>query len=152
MTRPATVARAGGPAARLNASAERTPARSRAWRFKASGWRPGDAWLGWGTGLFGQPQPPPVSIERIRRELRQAPPAITQADLKYFVQVYGQAPKIELFIRKEESVGAVPWGAPTHQDFLNLWTPEAFRAPAVDFNALLRWLAQQASKKKDGGG
>ncbi len=104
------------------------------------------------TAARVQPQPPPVSIERIRRELRQAPPAITQADLKYFVQVYGQAPKIELFIRKEESVGAVPWGAPTHQDFLNLWTPEAFRAPAVDFNALLRWLAQQASKKKDGGG
>ena len=43
--------------------------------------------------------------------------------------------------------GPVPYGAPTHRDMLNEMTPVEFRAPVMDFNALLRWLTDKASKK-----
>ena len=92
---------------------------------------------------------PPVSIERIQRGLRQAPPAISQSDLKYFVQVYGQSPKIELFTKQDQlQRGPAPYGAPTHAEFRQLWTPQEFRAPVMDLNAFLMWLMQQVEKKK----
>ncbi len=92
---------------------------------------------------------PPVSVDRIQRGLRQAPPVISQSDLKYFVQVYGQSPRIELFTKEDQlQHGPAPYGAPTHSEFRQLWTPQEFRAPVMDLNAFLMWLMQQIEKKK----
>ncbi len=93
----------------------------------------------------------PVSLDRIRAGLRQAPPIISPAEYRYFVQVYGASPTIELFTKEDQvEHGPAPYGAPTHQDFLTLWTPEAFRAPPMDLAAVMRWIAGQLQKK--GGG
>ncbi len=91
--------------------------------------------------------PLPVSLDRIRAALRQAPPVITTAELRYYVQVYGQSPKIELFTKSDElEHGPAPYGPPTHREFLDLWTPQEFRTPAMDMSALMRWINEQLQK------
>ena len=93
----------------------------------------------------------PVSLLRIQRQLRHATVREERDGLKlrYFVDVYGEAPPIELFIKGENLVtGPVPYGAPTHQEILNVITPQEFRAPVMDFRALFDWLAKKQKKEK----
>lgn len=91
----------------------------------------------------------PIDLQRIQRQLRQSTIRETRngLNLRYFVDVYGQAPRIEFFTREENLLtGPVPYGGPTHQDVLQVITPQEHRAPVMDFNALLRWLAEKAKK------
>jgi hypothetical protein len=93
----------------------------------------------------------PVSVERISRELRQS--AVREErdgmNLRYFVEVYAQAPRIQLFTPQDNLLnGPVPYGAPTHREILDVITPREFRSPAMDFNALFYWLANKAKKDK----
>jgi len=86
----------------------------------------------------------PINIERIHRQLRQTTVREERdgLNLRYIVDVYGQAPRLELFTKKDNlREGAVPYGAPTHQDMLNVMTPQEYRAPAADFTSLLRWFS-----------
>jgi hypothetical protein len=91
----------------------------------------------------------PISLERIQRELREPREQETRdgLNLRYLVQIYGAAPPIDIF-NKEDNLknGPVPYGAPTHQDMLEVMTPKEYRAPAMDFSALLRWLADKTKK------
>jgi hypothetical protein len=92
----------------------------------------------------------PVSILRIQRQLRHE--AIREQrdglKLRYYVEVYGQAPPLELFTKEDNLVtGPVPYGAPTHQEILNVITPQPFRTPVMDFRALIDWLAKRKEKK-----
>ena len=92
----------------------------------------------------------PLNLNRIQRELRQS--AIREErqglNLRYVVEVYGQAPSI-VFFRPDANLvhGPVPYGAPTHRDMIEQVTPKEYRAPAADFGALLRWLADRARKR-----
>ena len=43
--------------------------------------------------------------------------------------------------------GPVPYGAPSHREFIEHNTPIEYRAPAANFAALLAWLAEKANKK-----
>lgn len=91
----------------------------------------------------------PVNVARIHRGLRQSTvrEEFEGFRLKYFVDVYGQSPRLELFTRQDNLVnGPVPYGAPTHGQILEAITPKEYRAPAADFGALIRWLAD---RKKD---
>jgi len=91
----------------------------------------------------------PININRIHRQLRQTTVREERdgLNLRYIVDVFGQAPKLELFTKQDNlREGAVPYGAPTHQDMLNMMTPQEYRAPAADFSNLLRWF-QGKSKK-----
>jgi hypothetical protein len=91
----------------------------------------------------------PININRIHRQLRQTTVREERdgLNLRYVVDVFGQAPKLELFTKQDNlREGAVPYGAPTHQDMLNMMTPQEYRAPAADFSSLLRWF-QGKSKK-----
>jgi len=86
----------------------------------------------------------PINVERIHRQLRQTTVREERdgLNLRYIVDVYGQAPRLELFTKKDNlREGAVPYGAPTHQDMLNVMTPQEYRAPAADFTSLLRWFS-----------
>ena len=89
----------------------------------------------------------PVSIERLQRHLRRS--AIRDEsvglNLRYIIDVFGQAPPI-VFLPPDSNLefGPVPYGAPTHADFLKHITPQEYRAPAADFGALFRWLADRA--------
>ncbi|MBI3047585.1 MAG: hypothetical protein HYY76_04675, partial [Acidobacteria bacterium] len=68
-------------------------------------------------------------------------------NLRYTVEVYGQAPPIVLFGPEANlESGPVPYGAPTHRDMIEHVTPREFRAPAADLSALIRWLAERAHK------
>lgn len=91
----------------------------------------------------------PISVSRIQRELQRS--AIRDEseglNLRYVVDVFGQAPPIRLFAPEPNLFsGPTPHGAPTHQDMLNQMTPREFRSPAADLNALLRWLADRARR------
>ncbi|MCC7034109.1 MAG: hypothetical protein IT179_14905 [Acidobacteria bacterium] len=95
-----------------------------------------------------------VSLSRIQKQLRVSA-AREQASgtpfrLEYQVQVYGAAPRIDVIEDFDISAGApLRYGAPTHQEFLNHWTPQAFRSPAVPFSALAGWALFQLVKRAD---
>lgn len=89
----------------------------------------------------------PVNLNRIRNQLREST-VRDESDglrLRYVVDVFGQAPRIELFGNRDFSLtGPAPYGAPTHNDILQLITPQEHRAPAANFGNLFRWLADKA--------
>lgn len=110
-----------------------------------------------------QVQPPPfealgVSLDRIKRELRQLPPSTAKTPLKleYYVEVVGDAPPILLFKPGELSTGPTPYGAPTHSDVLELFTPIEFRSPSMPISTiaimgiqkLLAWEADRARARR----
>jgi hypothetical protein len=93
----------------------------------------------------------PVDVARVLRGLRQTTIREERDGLrlKYFIDVYGQAPPIELFTRQDNlRNGPVPYGAPTHNEILRMITPQEYRAPVADFSALIRWLSDKAKDKK----
>lgn len=92
----------------------------------------------------------PVSLKRIRLQLSDAPPTKRfNLKIEETVQVVGVAPPMQLWSpeRAKLAFGPVPYGAPTHKDFINLHTPEEFRNYPMDLNALLQWLMEQFHKK-----
>jgi len=93
----------------------------------------------------------PVNLERIQRQLQQATVRQNQDGLRldFVVDVYGRAPRIELWAPEPNLMtGPAPYGAPTHRQIIEQITPQEFRAPAADFSALFRWLADKAKDKK----
>jgi len=113
--------------------------------------------IGVASTTFAQ-QPPKVDptrlgidLSRIQHDLRQA--ASTQSEnhglkVRYTVDVYGQAPRIELFTSKDNlQSGPAPYGGPTHQEMINHVTPQEYRAPAADLASLFRWLSDKTSRK-----
>jgi hypothetical protein len=95
-----------------------------------------------------------VSLDRIRRELRQAE-ARDQSDnhglkLEFTVQVIGRAPRINL-LEGFPLTGPVPGSAPSHREVVDFLTPQAFRSPVVPISNMASWAAQklwQRSKKQ----
>ena len=91
----------------------------------------------------------PVDLERIQRQLQQTSTREEQdgLNLRYYVNVTTQAPPLVIFGPADNLAnGPVPYGGPTHKEMLEQMTPKEFRAPAADFSALLRWLAERAQK------
>ena len=90
----------------------------------------------------------PIDMNRIRRKL--AGVTIEEEreglNLRYLIEVYAPAPKVELFTPNGDPnfwSGPAPYGAPTHRDMINLWTPKEHRAPAADFSGVLKWLTDR---------
>ena len=91
----------------------------------------------------------PLDLQRIERQLRRNRDReeFDGVRLRYFVDVFGQSPRIELFAPEENlSTGPVPWGAPTHNDMLQQVTPKEFRSPPMDLSAVMRWLSEKVGK------
>ena len=73
--------------------------------------------------------PAGASLRRIRRLLRETPPARPDGTpsllkLEYYIQVVGQAPRVDFF--KEFKIGpatAVQYGPMTHSEFLRMTAP-----------------------------
>jgi hypothetical protein len=92
----------------------------------------------------------PIDLERIQRQLRQATVREEHdgLNLRYIVDVFGQAPRIDLFPDRQTLLtGPVPYGAPTHRQMIEMITPQEFRAPAADLGGLFRWLADKSKDK-----
>jgi hypothetical protein len=94
-----------------------------------------------------------VSFERIKRELRETPPAPRKSSvlhLEFHVEVYGKAPKIDLLAGVDlRPTGAVRYGGMTHREFLDVTTPEAFKSPPADLLSLFTLAIQQLVKKQE---
>ncbi|MET0166389.1 MAG: hypothetical protein ABW318_15460 [Vicinamibacterales bacterium] len=93
----------------------------------------------------------PIDVGRIQRELRLSTERNENEglQLRYFVDVYGQAPPIVIFGPEDNLVeGPVPYGAPTHREMVNQNTPIDYRPMAWDLNSLYRWLSQRMKKNK----
>jgi hypothetical protein len=93
----------------------------------------------------------PIDVSRIHRELRQTTESEQRngINLRYVIDVYGNAPPINILDPKRDNLvnGPVPYGGPTHQQMLQIMTPQEFRAPTADFGALIRWLSDKAKDK-----
>ncbi|HUQ88248.1 MAG TPA: hypothetical protein VM096_11855 [Vicinamibacterales bacterium] len=92
-----------------------------------------------------------VDLARIKRGLRVAETKEkTSSDglrLNFSVQVYGQAPRIDVLQGIDLFNGAVPGTAPSHNQMIEFWTPEIYRSPTMPVSALAFWAAQQIWKK-----
>ncbi|MBI2833148.1 MAG: hypothetical protein HYX76_01815 [Acidobacteria bacterium] len=96
-----------------------------------------------------------ISVDRIRRKLAQTPPreisTVNGLRIEYYIDVYGKPYTLDVLKGFDLQTGAVQYGPPTHTEFLNLVTPQEFRAPAADMLTpamlLLQWLAKKAQKK-----
>ncbi len=112
--------------------------------------------LGLTTGAAAQQQQStvdvsrlPIDLQRIQRQLKQSSSREERdgLNLRYVIDVYGKAPRIELLTPGENlKYGPVPNTAPSHSDMMEFWTPKEFRSPAMDFSALMRWLADRNKK------
>jgi hypothetical protein len=91
-----------------------------------------------------------VSIDRIRRELSDASEE-TRLDsglkLSFRIEVFGQAPPLDIIGDFDVVSGPVPGSAPSHREVIEFLTPEEFRAPAASFSNLFVWAAQKLSER-----
>ena len=92
-----------------------------------------------------------VSLARIQKGLRIASAAeqvsTTPLHLEFQVQVFGQAPAINVLHGIDLLNGAVPGTAPSHREVIDFLTPQIFRTPALPISALAGWAIQQLSKR-----
>jgi hypothetical protein len=91
----------------------------------------------------------PIDVQRIQRSLESSRVREERdgLNLRYFVDVFAEAPQIELFTREDNLLnGPVPFGAPTHREMIYMMTPPEFRSPVMDFGGLLRWLSDKSKK------
>jgi hypothetical protein len=94
-----------------------------------------------------------VDLSRIKRELSE-PESEESGDsplrLRFNVQVIGIAPKVDV-MRGFPLDGPIPYGGPTHQEFLSVVTPKEYRGGVFPIYSLAVLAAQkigQYSKKK----
>jgi hypothetical protein len=93
----------------------------------------------------------PIDLGRIQRELRQSAERDENEGLRlrYFVDVYGQAPPLVIFGPEDNLVeGPVPYGAPTHREMIQQNTPIDYRPIPWDLNSAFRWLSERLKKNK----
>jgi hypothetical protein len=95
-----------------------------------------------------------VSMSRIQRGLRlsegREQSSGTPFKIEYQIQVFGTAPRLDLLKDFDFSPNApLSYGAPTHSEFLNHWTPQAYRSPPADFGALAGWALFQLAKRSE---
>jgi hypothetical protein len=100
----------------------------------------------------------PVSLDRIQRALA-APPAIELKEQHpvFRLEVFGRKPTIEDILGERFWVGPTPYGGMTHQDYLNMVTPQlvqpyaGFTGGHLVAQAALtlaeQWALKQAIKK-----
>jgi hypothetical protein len=92
-----------------------------------------------------------VDLSRIKKGLRVAETRekLTTDGLRlnYSIQVYGQAPRIDVLKDIDLFNGGVPGSAPSHNQMIEFWTPAIYRSPTMPVSALAFWAAQQIWQK-----
>jgi hypothetical protein len=94
-----------------------------------------------------------MNLARVHRQLQRTieRERLQGATLRYNIDVFARAPRIELFAPDVDlQFGPVPFSAPTHQDMLNIVTPQEFRSPIMNFNNLFNWLQKRSGDKNSG--
>jgi len=92
----------------------------------------------------------PLDLDRMRQQLQSDTSEERDGlNLSYFVRIYALSPPIPLFAPGENiTTGPVPYGAPTHQEFIDFRTPQQFRSPVMDFRAVQQWLTDWLSRRR----
>ena len=86
----------------------------------------------------------PVNLERLNQRLAALPRDDDERPLiEFYVEVYGQAPRVNPLLGFDRYNGPVNHGAPTHSEMVRQWTPEGFRAPVADLGSLINWLRRR---------
>jgi hypothetical protein len=92
-----------------------------------------------------------VDLNRIQRGLRLAESKEKSAAeglrLDFSIQVYGQAPRIDVLKGIDLFNGAVPGTAPSHNQMIEFWTPPIYRTPGLPISALAAWAARHLWEK-----
>ena len=93
-----------------------------------------------------------VSMSRIKKGLRitesRQTASSTPLKLEYQIQVFGAAPRIDVLQGFNISQGApLSYGAPTHNDFITQWTPQAYRSPPVPLSSIAFWALGEVAKR-----
>jgi hypothetical protein len=92
-----------------------------------------------------------VDLNRIQRGLRIAESREkSDADglhLNFSVQVFGQAPRVDILSGEDLFNGHVPGTAPTHRQFIEHVTPPIFRTPGADFFGLAIMAVQKLAER-----
>jgi len=92
-----------------------------------------------------------VSLSAIKRGLRTAETKERSSRdglrLQFQVQVYGEAPRIEVLKGIDLSNGQVPGSAPSHNQMIEFWTPVIYRTPTMPLSTLAFWAAEQVWQK-----
>ena len=91
----------------------------------------------------------PVSLARIKRALREAPPARTldQLKLAYYVSVTAEGPRINVFKDVDWKHGLVPGSIPSHEELFQQVTPQEFRPAVADLTAVAAWLGSKVFRR-----
>ena len=67
----------------------------------------------------------PVSVDRIQRALAAPPPIdLKEQNPVFRLEVFGRKPTLEDILGERFWIGPTPYGGMTHQDFLNMVTPQ----------------------------
>jgi hypothetical protein len=81
-----------------------------------------------------------VSLDRIQKGLRVKPPTEGQAGdalrLNFQVQVFGTAPRLTFFQEFDPVNGPDRYGAPSHGQMVQYWTPQEFSSPVMPISAI----------------
>jgi hypothetical protein len=92
-----------------------------------------------------------VSLSRIQKGLRVSESKNKQTGfalrLEFQVQVYGQAPRIDLLKDVDILNGDAPDSAPTHRQIIEFLTPQIYRQSAAPISALAWWAGLQLWEK-----
>lgn len=92
-----------------------------------------------------------VSLARIQKGLRvsesREKQSTTLLRLEFSVQVYGIAPRIDLFKDVDILHGDAPGTAPTHRQIVEFLTPQIYRQQGVPISALAWWAGMKLSEK-----
>jgi len=92
-----------------------------------------------------------VDLSRIKKGLRTAETREKMMTdglrLDFSIQVYGQAPKIDVLQGIDLFNGGVPGTAPSHNQMIEFWTPAIYRSPTMPVSALAFWAANQIWQK-----
>jgi len=105
-----------------------------------------------------EPEELPISVDRIQRKLsRPAAIRLQSNGLVFRVEVLGRKPTIEDILGPDYLKGPTPAGSPSHQEFLDLVTPEGVKGYAAFSNReafvvaatsfALKWALQRAIHK-----
>jgi hypothetical protein len=100
----------------------------------------------------------PVNVKKIQRAVAKPPALKLDTDREVFrLEIFGRRPTIEDILGEDFLKGPTPAGAMTHQEFLNMVTPEGVRGYAAFTNTqglivaatslALKWGVQKAIQK-----
>jgi len=93
----------------------------------------------------------PVNLNRLQQRVKEsvAREETSGFTLRYTVDVFAPAPRIQLFQPDDNlRFGAPRYAIPTHQEMMDVVTPQEFRSPVMDFSNLMRWLQIVNKDKK----